>query len=214
MAASEESIKRFMMAQDRAKKLIQMDVNGGFKQYEQKARESAEMSLNEDSIPQYQSQPQQQTMSYNQEPLNIKTNSKLPKEILESFKTKQIDPSPLGYGVSSSILDEVNYRTQGKLYNEETNTQPQAKPKQQLVENVQIPTNATNVDYSMIKMIVEDCMRKYVSSLKKTIINESKNNNDELQALKIGDKFSFITKNGDLFEAELKFIKNLNNKKG
>jgi hypothetical protein len=203
-----------MMAQDRAKKLIQMDVNGGFKQYEQKARESAEMSLNEDSIPQYQSQPQQQTMSYNQEPLNIKTNSKLPKEILESFKTKQIDPSPLGYGVSSSILDEVNYRTQGKLYNEETNTQPQAKPKQQLVENVQIPTNATNVDYSMIKMIVEDCMRKYVSSLKKTIINESKNNNDELQALKIGDKFSFITKNGDLFEAELKFIKNLNNKKG
>lgn len=214
MAASEESIKRFMMAQDRAKKLIQMDVNGGFKQYEQKARESAEMSLNEDSVPQYQSQPQQQTMSYNQEPLNIKTNSKLPKEILESFKTKQIDPSPLGYGVSSSILDEVNYRTQGKLYNEETNTQPQAKPKQQLVENVQIPTNATNVDYSMIKMIVEDCMRKYVSSLKKTIINESKNNNDELQALKIGDKFSFITKNGDLFEAELKFIKNLNNKKG
>ncbi len=214
MAASEESIKRFMMAQDRAKKLIQMDVNGGFKQYEQKARESAEMSLNEDSVPQYQSQPQQQTMSYNQEPLNIKTNSKLPKEILESFKTKQIDPSPLGYGVSSSILDEVNYRTQGKLYNEETNAQPQAKPKQQLVENVQIPTNATNVDYSMIKMIVEDCMRKYVSSLKKTIINESKNNNDELQALKIGDKFSFITKNGDLFEAELKFIKNLNNKKG
>ena len=216
MAASEESIKRFMMAQDRAKKLIQMDVNGGLKQYEQKARQSAEISLNEDVTPQYQAQQpqQQQTINYNQEPLTIKPNSKLPKEILESFKTKQIDPSPLGYGVSSSILDEVNYRTQGKLYNEETNTQPQAKPKQQLVENVQIPTNATNVDYSMIKMIVEDCMRKYVSSLKKTIINESKNSNDELQALKIGDKFSFITKNGDLFEAELKFIKNLNNKKG
>lgn len=215
MAASEESIKRFMMAQDRAKKLIQMDVNGGLKQYEQKARQSAEMSLNEDVTPQYQAQqPQQQNINYNQEPLTIKPNSKLPKEILESFKTKQIDPSPLGYGVSSSILDEVNYRTQGKLYNEETNTQPQAKPKQQIVENVQIPTNTTNVDYSMIKMIVEDCMRKYVSSLKKTIITESKNSNDELQALKIGDKFSFITKNGDLYEAELKFIKNLNNKKG
>lgn len=211
MAASEESIKRFMMAQDRAKKLIQMDVNGGFKQYEQKARENAEMSLKEDSIPQYQSQPQQQTMSYNQETLNIKSNSKLPKEILESFKTKQIDPSPLGYGVSSSILDEVNYRTQGKLYAEETNKLPQAKLKQQIVENTQIPAT---IDYSIIKMIVEDCMKKYVSSLKKTIINESKNSNDELQALKLGDKFSFITKNGDLYEAELKFIKNLNNKKG
>ena len=47
MAASEESIKRFMMAQDRAKKLIQMDVNGGLKQYEKKARQNAEMCLNE-----------------------------------------------------------------------------------------------------------------------------------------------------------------------
>jgi hypothetical protein len=214
MAASEESIKRFMMAQDRAKKLIQMDVNGGFKQYEQKARQSAEMCLNEESTPQYQTQtPQQQQINYTQEPLNIKTNSKLPKEILESFKTKQIDPSPLGYGVSSSILDEVNYRTQGKLYNEETKSQTQ-QPKKQIIETTQT-TNNSNIDYSMIKMIVEECMRKYVGSLKKTILNESKTNtNDELQAMKIGDRFSFITKNGDLYEAELKFIKNLNNKKG
>jgi hypothetical protein len=212
MAASEESIKRFMMAQDRAKKLIQMDVNGGLKQYEQKARQNAEMCLNEESTPQYQAQAPQQ-MNYAQEPLNVKTNSKLPKEILESFKTKQIDPSPLGYGVSSSILDEVNYRTQGKLYNEETKPQVQ-QSKKQIIEATQ-PTNNSNVDYSMIKMIVEDCMRKYVGSLKKTILNESKtNNNDELQAMKIGDRFSFITKNGDLYEAELKFIKNLNNKKG
>ena len=212
MAASEESIKRFMMAQDRAKKLIQMDVNGGLKQYEQKARQNAEMCLNEESTPQYQAQTPQQ-MNYAQEPLNVKTNSKLPKEILESFKTKQIDPSPLGYGVSSSILDEVNYRTQGKLYNEETKPQVQ-QSKKQIIETTQ-PTNNSNVDYSMIKMIVEDCMRKYVGSLKKTILNESKtNNNDELQAMKIGDRFSFITKNGDLYEAELKFIKNLNNKKG
>ena len=210
MAASEESIKRFMMAQDRAKKLIQMDVNGGLKQYEHKARQNAEMCLNEESTPQYQTQPTtQQQMSYTQEPLNVKTNSKLPKEILESFKTKQIDTEPLGYGVSSSILDEVNYRTQGKLYKEDA--QVQERPKQQIVETTQ--STPTTVDYSMIKMIVEECMRKYVGSLKKTILNESKtNNNDELQAMKIGDKFSFITKNGDLYEAELKFVKNLNKK--
>ena len=213
MAASDESIKRFMMAQDRAKKLIQMDVNGGFKQYEQKARQNAEMCLNEESTPQYQTPTPQQQMSYAQEPLNVKTNSKLPKEILESFKTKQIDPSPLGYGVSSSILDEVNYRTQGKLYNEETKPKVQ-QPKTQIIETTQT-TNNSNIDYSMIKIIVEECMRKYVGSLKKTILNESKlNSSDELQAMKIGDRFSFITKNGDLYEAELKFIKNLNNKKG
>ena len=212
MAASEESIKRFMMAQDRAKKLIQMDVNGGLKQYEHKARQNAEMCLNEESTPQYQAQAPQQ-MSYAQEPLNVKTNSKLPKEILESFKTKQIDPSPLGYGVSSSILDEVNYRTQGKLYNEETKPQVQ-QPKKQIIETTQ-STNNSNVDYSMIKMIVEDCMKKYTSALKKSLINESKANdsNATLQALKIGNKFSFIDNSGNVYEATLKKVGNLNKNK-
>ena len=64
----------------------------------------------------------------------------------------------------------------------------------------------------MIKMIVEDCMKKYTSALKKSMINESKNSDDSLKAMKIGDKFSFITKNGDLYEAELKFVKNINKK--
>lgn len=206
MATSEENIKRFMLAQNRAKKLIQMDVKGEMKQYEQKARQQAEMNLNENV-----SQQPIQEISYTQEPLTIKTNSKLPKEILESFKTKQIDASPLGYGVNSSILDEINFRTQGKLYAEESSQQP----KQQIVETTSVASQS-NVDYSMIKMIVEECMRKYIGSLKKSILNESKNvnNTDTLQALKIGDKFSFITKNGDLYEAELKFVKNLNNKKG
>jgi hypothetical protein len=203
MAASEENIKRFMMAQDKAKKLIQMDVNGGFKKYSQKAREAAEICMNENTTPQYNMQP-------TQTPSN--TNSKLPKEILESFKTKQIDTAPLGYGVSSSILDEVNYRTQGKLYNEEKPITE--KPKQQIVETSNnILPSSSNIDYSMIKMIVEECMRKYTNTLKKTLLNESKSNaNDELKAMKIGDKFSFITKNGDLYEAELKFIKNINKK--
>ena len=206
MATSEENIKRFMLAQNRAKKLIQMDVKGEMKQYEQKARQQAEMNLNENV-----SQQPIQEISYTQEPLTIKTNSKLPKEILESFKTKQIDASPLGYGVNSSILDEINFRTQGKLYAEESSQQP----KQQIVETTSVASQS-NVDYSMIKMIVEECIRKYIGSLKKSILNESKNvnNTDTLQALKIGDKFSFITKNGDLYEAELKFVKNLNNKKG
>ena len=214
MAASEEQIQRFMIAQERAKKLIQMDVNGDMKKYAAKARESAVASLNENAETPLQTAPQAPQTQPQDFVINVnKTNSKLPKEILESFKTKQIDATPLGYGVSSSILDEVNYRTQGKLYKEETTSTPQ--PQQQIIETVQAtPTVQTNVDYSMIKMIVEECMRKYVGSLKKTILNESKNyiSTDELKAMKIGDKFSFITKNGDLYEAELKFIKNLNKK--
>ena len=198
--ATEDNIKRFMEAQSRAKKIIQMDVNGGLKKYEGQARQVAESSFNDDTI---QSTP---NIAYN-EPTIPKTNSKLPKEILESFKNKQIDTTPLGFGVTTSILDEVNYKTQGKLFNQE-------KPKQQVVHEQKIlETNSSTVDYSMIKMIVEDCMKKYTSALKKSIINENLNsNNDTLKAMKIGDKFSFITNNGDLYEAELKFIKNINKK--
>lgn len=197
--ASEENIKRFMEAQNRAKKLIQMDVNGGLKKYEGQARQIAESSFNEE-IP--TNTPQ---IAYN-EPSLPKANSKLPKEILESFKNKQIDTTPLGYGVTTSILDEVNYRTQGQLFKEE-------KQKPQIVqEQKTLQTTNSTVDYSMIKMIIEDCMKKYTSALKKSMLNESKNSDDSLKAMKIGDKFSFITKNGDLYEAELKFVKNINKK--
>jgi hypothetical protein len=162
--ASEENIKRFMAAQNRAKKIIQMDVNGGLKKYEGQAKQLAESSFNDDAV---QSTP---NIAYN-EPTISKTNSKLPKEILESFKNKQIDTTPLGFGTNTSILDEINYKTQGQLFN-------QQKPKQQTVtEQKNIQTQTSNVDYSMIKMIVEDCMKKYTSSLKKSIINPSENIN-------------------------------------
>lgn len=203
MAITNEKLERFMAAQNRAKKLIQMDMSGELNKYSGKATEIYEANMNG-------STPQQTQQSYSYEttekPLSIPQNSKLPKEIIESFKSKQIDVSPLGYGVTSSILDEVNMRTQGQLFNEQKNQNA-------VVENNTIQ-QSTNVDYSMIKMIVEDCMKKYTSALKKSLLNENqtKSKNDQLQAMKIGDKFSFITKNGDLYEADLKFIKNINKK--
>ena len=128
----------------------------------------------------------------------------MPTEIIESFKKQ---PSPTDY--QGSVLDMVQQASGGKIFSEEkhrtieqtTNTQP-------IVQS--------NIDYSMIKMIVEDCMRKYTSALKKSILSESKTNENvgTLQAMKIGDKFSFITSNGDLYEAKLTFIKNMNTKKG
>lgn len=203
MAITNEKLERFMAAQNRAKKLIQMDMSGELNKYSGKAAEIYESNMNG-------STPQQTQQSYSYEtpekPLSIPQNSKLPKEIIESFKSKQIDVSPLGYGVTSSILDEVNMRTQGQLFNEQ-------KTQNAVVEN-NTTQQSTNVDYSMIKMIVEDCMKKYTSALKKSLLNENqtKSKNDQLQAMKIGDKFSFITKNGDLYEADLKFIKNINKK--
>ena len=143
--------------------------------------------------------------------------SKLPVEILESFKTKQIDTTLLNGGMTKSngsVLDQLDMLTNGKVLQQETKQQPQ----QQIIkETVQVqPQITSTVDYSMIKMIVEDCMRKYTSSLKKQLISENKTTQDSgtLQAMKIGNKFSFIDSKGNIYEATLKKVGNVNNKKG
>jgi len=63
-------------------------------------------------------------------------------------------------------------------------------------------------------MIVEDCMRKYTSALKKQILSENKTTQDNvtLQAMKIENKYNLIDSKGNLYEATLKKIKNINEK--
>lgn len=212
MAQLDEKINRFMQAQERAKKIIQMDSNGTLDSYKKNAVKEGKLSYdtngnaniqptvnNHNHVPNYASMP-----------MNSSITSKLPKEIVESFKTQPINTSLLSGGMNGgSVLDTINSLSGNQLMKEENNP-----PRTQIVEQqTTVPTNS-NIDYSMIKMIVEDCMRKYTSSLKKSILSEQKeSNNNTLQALKIGDKFSFVTNNGDLYEAKLTFVKNIKNKK-
>lgn len=208
MAELDEKVSRFMQAQERAKKIIQMDNQGTVSQYKAKALSEGKISYGEDGV-NFTPQPtQNNNMSqYAQMPPISSSNSKLPKEILESFK---VQPN-MGMGMMSngSVLDIVNDMSSGKL-------QEQAQQVQAIQNNNNLTSmNNAPIDYSMIKMIVEDCMKKYVSSIKKSILSESKENNiGTLQAMKIGNKFSFITNTGDLYEAELKFVKNVKTKKG
>lgn len=148
---------------------------------------------------------QQSNINYNDTAPTVR-NTKLPNEIFESMTKNYIDTKPLSNGMpelGGSVLDNIKIQ----------------QPKRKLNEVVQ-PTQQvnSNVDYSLIKTIVEDCVKKYTSALKKSIINESKeineNKNGTLQAMKIGDKFSFIDNEGNLYEAKLTFIKNINTKKG
>lgn len=201
----DNNINSFIMAKDRARKLIQMDTNGTLGKIKQKAISEGKMSYSENGEVVAQNIEEYRTQNNNNViPSNIKSKSKLPTEIIESFKKQ---PSPTDY--QGSVLDMVQQASGGKMFSEEKHI------------TVEQPTNTqpivqSNIDYSMIKMIVEDCMRKYTSALKKSILSESKINENvgTLQAMKIGDKFSFITSNGDLYEAKLTFIKNMNTKKG
>lgn len=223
MANVDENISRFMNAKDRARKLIQMDANGTLDEVAYNAKSEGKISYNEEGL--IDTTIMEHTTSrdlsqYNNvQPQDFHINkSKLPTEILESFKSKQIDTALLNGGMgksNGSVLDQLNMLTNGKILQEETTQKPQRKQiVQETVQTQMQPQITANVDYSMIKMIVEDCMRKYTSALKKQILSESKTTQESgtLQAMKIGNKFSFIDSKGNVYEATLRKIKNINEK--
>lgn len=217
----EVNMNRFLAIKDKARKIMQMDRSGELDKIRDNAARSGKLSMNEGIEPvaempmnAYPQTPQMSQMPQyipQTQPMGM-GSSKLPSAILESFKNKQIDTSVMGLSTTGSVLDRINFNTQGALF-EQTQPKQEVKEVKVVTEQTQ-PTVSTSVDYSMIKMIVEECMRKYSSALKKTIINESKTTSNEgtLKAMKVGDKFSFITDNGDLYEAKLTFIKNINKK--
>ena len=138
-----------------------------------------------------------QSYSEPQIPRTMPKNSRLPKEILESMVNNPIPVEGVPF------LDSVNV---GELKQE-----PQRSRPQQIVENITGQNVGTgNIDYSLIKTIVESAVKKYISSATKKIISENTDKGGQLKALKIGDKFSFITDNGDIYEAKLTFKKNIN----
>lgn len=206
---------------NRAKKLIQMDAKGDISQKAKNAIKENKINTSfEEDDDEYgsarmplQRQPKTDSLVNELDHYTINENTMqnckgLPLEVMQSFKEKRIDTAllnPMDSG--GSVLDELQALTK----------KPNQEKLQETKQYKQQPINTTiqpTVDYSIIKMIVEDCMKKSLSSIKKTI-NESRNielESNNLQALKIGEKFSFITENGDLYEAKLEFKKNIKKK--
>jgi hypothetical protein len=132
----------------------------------------------------------------------VMRKSKLPQKIIES-----IQKNPLNINPHTSVLDGLNLSSLTELREE---TQQQA-PVSQQVGGV--------IDYSLLKTIINEAVhenvKRYMTVLSKKLLTENTNVNDTntIQAVKFGDKFSFITENGDVYEATLKYKTNLNKKK-
>ena len=130
-------------------------------------------------------------------------NSKLPKEILESFKNKTIGNK------TASVLDDIlPLKNTAK-----SNNQTRPTTINEVRENNNVSQTVSNIDYSLIKTIVEDCMRKYAASITKKILNESKslqeNSESQVKLMRIGERFTMLDDEGNLYEATLKFKKKI-----
>ncbi len=129
----------------------------------------------------------------------------LPKEIVEAFKQNPINNGPLDTS-NMSANDEVQ---EVKQIMKNSNNLPTQKVLNEQTTN--------GVDYGLIKTIIESAVKKYANALNKRIISENKStakgNISELKAMKIGNKFSFISENGDIYEAKLIYKGNIKDKK-
>lgn len=178
----ENNINKFMLAKDRARQLIQMDMDGTLDKYKKNAQ-----SINNS----YATTQSQNNI--------VPKNTKLPLEIIESIQKNPINQN----SINDSILTEIERISDKKI-----------EDSHKTYQNEQIYKSNNTIDYSMIKMIVENCLKEYAEKTSIKQINESQSNDANLiKAMKIGNKFSFITANGDLYEAKLTFIKNIKNKK-
>ena len=130
-------------------------------------------------------------------------NSKLPKELIESFqKTPPMSdknfPSDINPNTMSTFMNNNNY---GDNF-----LQPQTFTNPQQYTNYQpIPSIGNNVDYAIIKAIVNECISANLAQIKQEIINES----STLKGFKFGNgnKVQFLDSKGNLYEGVLSLKK-------
>ena len=208
-------LSKLQNALGKASRLMNMESSGEISKIAKSKRDSINSSLNEEVnvVPQTANQPMMQA------PIpNGNINSNVPSIIRESFQKNPIDMSMLGQG---SVLDTIGIKNQNRRNMNEQASSADNSPLDDFVNRGSQPHSMTQesinggqIDYSMIRIIVEDIVRKYTSSLSKKMLNESSNGRlNELTTFTVGKSFKFLDKQGNIYEATLKKIGNINNKK-
>ena len=144
--------------------------------------------------------------------------SNVPAAIREAFMNNPIDESSL-YGAFTTGGDgSLDFLNEMAMPQQPQITQPTQDVRQIVNEGMGYmassqPQVSAQIDYPMIRTIVEEIVRKYAVSLKKNILAESKQNGiNEVNTIAFGDSFKFLTKNGDIYEAKLVKKGNINKK--
>lgn len=143
----------------------------------------------------------------------------VPAAIREAFMNNPIDDAQLysafgeqGDGRSLSFLDEMSAPKQQI-------TAPTQNVRQIVNEGMTSmvstqPQVTQQIDYPMIRTIVEEIVRKYAVSLKKNILSENKQtpSANQINTIAFGDTFKFLAKNGDIYECTMRKVSNINDR--
>ena len=146
--------------------------------------------------------------------------SNVPAAIREAFMNNPIDESSL-YGAftaggdgSLDFLNEMAMPQQQPQITQPTQDVGQIVNEGMGYTSSSQPQVSAQIDYPMIRTIVEEIVRKYAVSLKKNILAENKQGApiNQVNTIAFGDTFKFLTKNGDIYEAKLVKKGNINKK--
>ena len=199
-------LSKLKEALGKASKLMSMDKNGTISKIAESKRDSINTSLNDSTVSTESMMTARPQRNMTEVPRNV--NSNIPRAIVESFSKNPIDTSMISSigGSSNSVLDTIGIQEQART------VQPQ-NTSSTIQEQHTVQTQVQGIDYPMIRTIVEDIVRKYTSSLSKKMLSESKGSVNELTTMTLGKSFKFLDRQGNIYEATLKKIGNINNKK-
>jgi len=127
--------------------------------------------------------------------------SNLPDKIKQSMLEHNIDRSGLG---GASVLDSMGIKPKKGV----RNVQRTPINEQQISQQYAMPSASSNVDYSIIKAVVNECLKEYFG---KQPLNEGISALETV-ALK-GKTISLVDNKGNIYQGNLKLIGNTNDKK-
>jgi hypothetical protein len=122
----------------------------------------------------------------------------LPKSILEAMEEDYGEGGMLSSKNTNAVLTETVIH--------ETTSAPRYNPQPQSQQY--IPSN-NGIDYTIIKAIVEECVKRNLEGIKESILSES-----ALKTVRLGgnNKIQLVDSKGNLYESTLTFKKNISKK--
>jgi len=196
-------------------------------QYQQYPQQQQQQQYQQYPQQQYEPQYQQQSGGYSS------AAKKLPSSIYESIASNPIEEYQGGGNMGGlSVLDSImpppqqrqqqqrlpQQRVDDYEYGEKPmpdmldrvrTLKEQKGLSQQEYQQPQYQTQQTGgIDYSLIKMMIKDAIEEQFASLKKTMINESRQNSGAANSMviKVGSDIKFMTNKGDVYSGSLTHV--------
>ena len=136
----------------------------------------------------------------------------LPKSVIAAMNEDYAEGGAL-FNMGNSLTENIS---SGSILDNFTPVTPTSKPQINEVRNEQyrynsqpIPQGTNGVDYTIIKAIVDECIKRNIDEIKESILSES-----SLKTVKLtgGNKIQLLDNKGNLYESTLTFKKNINKK--